>query len=91
MGYISESCSRLKCKQIVRNYFESSHDKGPQDAAGGSVKHQASMAIIRGTDVIVYRIWTYNEKMFRNYIWIFLRTVNVVILEYCMSINYGHM
>jgi hypothetical protein len=43
MGYISESSSRLKCKQIV---------KGSQDAAGGSVKHQASMAIIRGTDVI---------------------------------------
>ena len=39
MAYISESCSRLKCKQIVRNYFESSHGKGPQDAAGGSVKH----------------------------------------------------
>jgi hypothetical protein len=32
----------------VRNYFESSHGKGPQDAAGGLLKNQADMAVVRG-------------------------------------------
>ncbi|CAG2205864.1 unnamed protein product [Mytilus edulis] len=30
-----------------RNYFETSHAKGPQDAAGGYVKRQADLAILR--------------------------------------------
>jgi hypothetical protein len=32
----------------VRHFFESSHGKGPQDAAGGLLKNQADMAIVRG-------------------------------------------
>jgi len=33
---------------IQRNYFETSHAKGEQDAAGSHVKQQASLAVIRG-------------------------------------------
>lgn len=33
---------------IQRNYFETSHAKGEQDAAGFHVKQQASLAVIRG-------------------------------------------
>ena len=33
---------------IRRNYFETSHAKGEQDAAGSHVKQQASLAVIRG-------------------------------------------
>ena len=33
---------------IRRNYFETSHTKGEQDAAGSHVKQQASLAVIRG-------------------------------------------
>ncbi len=38
----------LAYKQIVRNFFETSHAKGPQDAAGGLLKYQADMAVLRG-------------------------------------------
>lgn len=31
-----------------KEFFETSHAKGPQDAAGGLLKNQADMAIIRG-------------------------------------------
>ncbi|CAC5424930.1 unnamed protein product [Mytilus coruscus] len=37
---------------ILRNYFETSHARGPQDAAGGFIKKQADLAVIRGTHVI---------------------------------------
>jgi hypothetical protein len=30
------------------HFFESSYGKGPQDAAGGLLKNQADMAIVRG-------------------------------------------
>ena len=33
---------------IQRNYFETSHAKGEQDAAGSHVKQQTSLAVIRG-------------------------------------------
>jgi hypothetical protein len=32
----------------VRHFLESSHGKCPQDAAGGLLKNQADMAIVRG-------------------------------------------
>jgi hypothetical protein len=35
-------------KGHIRNFFESCHGKGPQDAAGGLLKNQADMAVIRG-------------------------------------------
>ena len=36
----------------VRNYFETSHAKGPQDGAGANLKHKADMAVIRREVVI---------------------------------------
>ena len=36
----------------VRNYFETSHAKGPQDGAGANLKHKADMAVIRRETII---------------------------------------
>ena len=36
----------------LRNYFETSHAKGPQDGAGATLKHKADMAVIRREIVI---------------------------------------
>lgn len=37
---------------IQRNFFETSHAKGEQNAAGSHVKQQASLAVVRGTATI---------------------------------------
>ena len=39
----------------IRNYFETSHDKGPQDGAGANLKNKAEMAVIK-QQVRIYRI-----------------------------------
>ena len=36
----------------IRNFYETAHAKGPQDAAGGFIKHAADMAVLRGQVVI---------------------------------------
>ena len=36
----------------IRNYFETSHAKGPQDGAGANLKFKADMAVIRRQKVI---------------------------------------
>ena len=36
MGDVSYSCSDFGYAKILRNYFETSHARGPQDAAGRS-------------------------------------------------------
>ena len=36
----------------VRNYFKTSHAKGPQDGAGANLKHKAQMAAITRQIVI---------------------------------------
>ena len=38
--------------EIIRNYFETSHAKGVQYAAGGSIKNQADYAVARGKEII---------------------------------------
>jgi hypothetical protein len=38
----------LDIKKKIRNFFESCHGKGPQDAAGGLLKNQGDMVVIRG-------------------------------------------
>ena len=48
VGNIAESFQDLEYSKVVRNFFESSHGKGLQDAAGGLLKNQADMAIVRG-------------------------------------------
>jgi hypothetical protein len=35
-------------RKIVRNFFETAHAKGPQDVAGGFLKNQADLAVVRG-------------------------------------------
>ena len=47
------SCSRVDFGFLtLRNYFETSHAKGPQDGAGANLKHKADMAVIRRQVVI---------------------------------------
>ena len=41
VGNIAESFQDLGYSKLVSNFFESSHGKGPQDAAGGLLKKQA--------------------------------------------------
>ena len=36
----------------IRNYFETSHAKGPQDGGGANLKFKADMAVIRRLKVI---------------------------------------
>ena len=36
----------------IRNYFETSHAKGPQDGAGANLKHKADMAVVRRQVII---------------------------------------
>ena len=51
-GDLHRCCDEFGYETIVRNFYETSHSKGPQDAAGGFVKRQADLAILRGTVVI---------------------------------------
>lgn len=52
MGDVSESCSELGYDTLIRNFFETSHAKGPQDAAGGYLKNQIDLAVLRGNEVV---------------------------------------
>jgi hypothetical protein len=52
MGDVSYSCSDFGYFKVIRNFFETSHARGPQDAAGGFIKKQADLPVIRGTHVI---------------------------------------
>jgi hypothetical protein len=47
-GNFAESVEEFGYSKIIRNFFESCHGKGPQDAAGGLLKNQADMVVIRG-------------------------------------------
>ena len=47
-GYLAESVEEFGYSKIIRNFFESCHGKGSQDAAGGLLKNQADMTVIRG-------------------------------------------
>ena len=46
MGDVSYSMEDFSFRTI-RNYFETSHAKGPQDGAGANLKHKAEMEVIR--------------------------------------------
>ena len=48
VGNIAESFQDLGYSKLVRHFFESSHRKGPQDVAGGLLKNQADMVVVRG-------------------------------------------
>ncbi|XP_069104899.1 uncharacterized protein [Argopecten irradians] len=60
MGSVAHACYDFGYECFIRNYFETSHGKGPQDAAGGCFKRQAEMAIIRGTETIQSAEHLYN-------------------------------
>ncbi|CAG2242717.1 unnamed protein product [Mytilus edulis] len=47
-GDISQTSDDFGYQHFTRNFFETSHAKGPQDAAGGIIKRQADCAILRG-------------------------------------------
>ena len=51
MGDVSFSNSDFGFRTI-RNYFETSHAKGPQDGAEANLRHKADMAVIKGQEVI---------------------------------------
>ena len=48
MGDISTACSTLNYLKLSRNFYETSHAKRPQDAAGGFLQKQADLAVLRG-------------------------------------------
>ena len=48
MGDISTVCSTLNYFKLSRNFYETSHARGPQDATGGFLKKQADLAVLRG-------------------------------------------
>ena len=52
LGDLSVCARELGYETVVRNYFETAHAKGPQDAAGGYVKAQADLAVTRGQVLI---------------------------------------
>ena len=41
------SYNTLGYKTLIRNFYETSHAKGPQDAGGGFLKSQADIAVVR--------------------------------------------
>jgi hypothetical protein len=51
MGDVSMSAD-LGYDVLIRNYYETAHAKGPQDAAGGFLKNQADLAVLRGRATI---------------------------------------
>ena len=46
-GSLSSAADNFGC-DIIRHFYETSHAKGAQDAAGGFLKQQAGMAVLRG-------------------------------------------
>jgi len=52
MGDVCHACTGLGYDALIRNYHETSHAKGPQDAAGGIQKRQADIAVLRGKTTI---------------------------------------
>lgn len=48
MGDVCHACTSLGYEALIRNYHETAHAKGPQDAAGGILKRQADTPVLRG-------------------------------------------
>ena len=51
-GLIKNICTEHDYDLFKRNYFETSHAKGPQDAACGFLKNQVDLAVYRGSEII---------------------------------------
>ncbi|XP_071127393.1 uncharacterized protein [Mytilus edulis] len=52
LGSLSTAIPDFGYKTFHRNFFETSHAKGHQDAAGGFIKRQADISVLRGNTVI---------------------------------------
>lgn len=52
LGDISYATADFGYRRLKRNFFETAHGRGPQDAAGGFVKKQTDLAVVRGTHII---------------------------------------
>ena len=48
----TDGCSAQYKSWTIRNYFETSHAKGPQDGTGANLKHKADMEIIMRNVII---------------------------------------
>ncbi|VDI47217.1 Hypothetical predicted protein [Mytilus galloprovincialis] len=64
LGSLSTAIPDFGYKTFHRNFFETSHAKGPQDAAGGFIKRQADISVLRGNTVIqnAKDLFTFCEK-----------------------------
>lgn len=51
MGTSTYLCEQHGYNLFTRNYFETSHAKGPQDAAGGLLKRQLDQAVMKGHSI----------------------------------------
>jgi hypothetical protein len=52
LGDLLNSFREFGYRKIVRNFFETAHAKGPQDAAGGFLKNQADLAVVNDMGII---------------------------------------
>jgi hypothetical protein len=52
LGDLSFAPTEYGYKVVHRNFFETSHAKGSQDAAGGFIKREADIAVLRGITII---------------------------------------
>lgn len=61
-GDVALSTLDLGYSAMSRNFFETSHAKGPQDAAGGLVKNQIDLAVHRGNSIqSAHDLYTYAQ------------------------------
>ena len=51
-GLIKNICTEHHYDLFIRNYVETSHAKGPQDAAGGFLKNQVDLSVYRESEII---------------------------------------
>ncbi|XP_062600261.1 uncharacterized protein LOC134261881 [Saccostrea cucullata] len=67
-GVLASTVSDLGYETMIRNFFETAHAKGAQDAAGGYIKREADLSVIRGRTVIQNGKDLYNfcEKNLRH-------------------------
>ena len=51
---MSDVCFSVKDSAFftICNYYETLHEKGPQDGAGANLKYKADMAVIKGNVII---------------------------------------
>jgi hypothetical protein len=67
-GLIKNICTEHDYDLFIRNYFETNHAKGPQDATGGFLKNHVDLAVYRGSEIIIsIRFFQLLRKSFKRY------------------------